>query len=215
MGEFVLFFVSLFSIVNPFSSIPTFVSLTGDIPKRERRAMITLTSAAVFVILAMSYVAGQGLLRFFSISVPSLRVAGGLVIFGMAWSMLHARISHAKQTPEEAEEAAASTERSAIAVVPLAMPILAGPGAISLMIIAAGQSVGMKSHVSVLLAALILSASIWMILQAAGPIAKALGKTGMNVATRFMGLILAATAVEFITSGLAEIFPGWTQGIGA
>lgn len=206
MGDFVLFFVSLFSIVNPFSAIPTFVSLTGDVPKRERRRMTIQTSVAVFAILTGSYLAGQGLLSFFSIRVASLRVAGGFLIFAMAWSMLAARISAAKQTPEEAAE---SSEREAIAIVPLAMPLLAGPGSISLMIIAAGQADGFRSHLIVLLSALTLALAIWTILQAAGPIAAALGKTGMNVATRFMGLILAAIAVEFIASGLSEIFPGW------
>lgn len=209
MGEFVLFFFSLFSIVNPFSAIPTFVGLTGDVPAPERRRMIGQTSLAVFLILSLSYLTGQGLLRFFSISVSSLRVAGGLVILSMAWSMLHAKISGTKQTEEEVQE---STERPAIAVVPLAMPLLAGPGSISLMIIAAGRSTGVQSHVLAVLAALLLATTVWLILQTAGPIAERLGKTGMNVATRFMGLILAATAIEFITSGLGEIFPGWTIG---
>jgi len=209
MSEFFLFFFSLFSIVNPFSAIPTFVSLTGNVPVRERRRMIGQTSIAVFLILSVSYLTGEGLLRFFSISVSSLRVAGGLVILSMAWSMLHAKISGTKQTEEEVQE---GSERPAVAIVPLAMPLLAGPGSISLMIIAAGRSGGMQSHLFAILAALLLATSVWVILQAAGPIASRLGKTGMNVATRFMGLILAATAIEFITSGLSVIFPGWAVG---
>lgn len=212
MAEFVLFFASLFSIVNPFSAIPTFVSMTGGIPPVERRKMITQTAVAVFVILTASYFAGQGLLRFFSISVASLRVAGGLVIFSMAWSMLQARISPQKQTPEERAEADAESRDRSIAVVPLAMPLLAGPGSISLMIIAAGRAEGIEDHAIVILATLLLAAVSWTILQAAGPIAKALGTTGMNVATRFMGLVLAATAIEFVTSGLSDIFPGLVGG---
>jgi multiple antibiotic resistance protein len=206
MREFVLFFISIFSIVNPFSAIPTFVGLTGDVTKPVRLKMITQASIAVFAILCTSYVAGQGLLSFFSIRVASLRVAGGFLIFSMAWSMLQARISPSKQTPEEAEE---SGERHAVAIVPLAMPLLAGPGAISLMIIEAGRPGGMSHHAGVVGAVFALAVSIWIILQASGPIAKVLGQTGMNVATRFMGLILAAIAVEFVTSGLSEIFPGW------
>ena len=209
MSEFFLFFFSLFSIVNPFSAIPTFVSLTGEVPVPERRRMIGQTSLAVFLILSLSYLTGEGLLRFFSISVSSLRVAGGLVILSMAWSMLHAKISGTKQTEEEVQEGA---ERPAIAIVPLAMPLLAGPGSISLMIIAAGRSSGLQSHLFAILATLLLATSVWVILQAAGPIASRLGKTGMNIATRFMGLILAATAIEFITSGLRVIFPGWAVG---
>jgi multiple antibiotic resistance protein len=207
MRDFVLFFISIFSIVNPFSAIPTFVSMSGDVPKPVRSSMITQASVAVFVILVVSYIAGQGLLAFFSIRVASLRVAGGFLIFSMAWAMLQARISPAKQTPEEAEE---SGERNAAAIVPLAMPLLAGPGAISLMIIEAGRGEGLPHHAAVLAAVLALCVSIWIILQSAGPIARALGQTGMNVATRFMGLILAAIAVEFITTGLSEIFPGWS-----
>lgn len=212
MAEFLLFFASLFSIVNPFSAIPTFVSLTGGVPSRERRVMITQTASAVFVILVFSYFTGQGLLRFFSISVSSLRVAGGAVIFSMAWSMLQARVSPQKQTQEERDEADADVGDRSIAFVPLAMPLLAGPGSISLMIIAAGRSETVADHAIVVGSALLLAVLAWIILQAASPIASALGRTGMNVATRFMGLILAATAVEFISSGLADIFPGWTGG---
>jgi multiple antibiotic resistance protein len=209
MRDFVLFFISIFSIVNPFSAIPTFVSLAGDEPRPVRSKMIGQASIAVFLILCVSYLAGQGLLSFFSIRVSSLRVAGGFLIFAMAWSMLHAKVSPAKQTPEEARE---STDREAAAIVPLAMPIMAGPGSISLMILEAGREGGVRHHASVIAAVLALAIAIWIILQSAGPIAKALGQTGMNVATRFMGLILAAIAVEFITAGLAELFPGWAAG---
>jgi len=164
-----------------------------------------VTSLAVLAVLPTSYRAGQAGLGFFSISVASLRVAGGVLIFGMAWSMLQATVSRAKQTTEEAAEL---PERSSIAVVPLAMPLLAGPGSISLMIIVAGQTEGIRSHVAILLATGVMSLVTWLVLLAGGPLARALGRTGLNVATRFMGLILAAIAVEFISSGLLEIFPG-------
>jgi len=123
--------------------------------------------------------------------------------------VLQAQVSGTKQTPEEAEEL---PDRSGIAVVPMAMPLLSGPGSISLMIIVAGQTDGFGNHLLVLLAVGLVATSAWVILLSAGPIARVLGKTGMNVATRFMGLILLATAVEFVTSGLAAIFPGWTVG---
>ena len=212
MRDFALFFVSLFSIVNPFSAIPAYVGLTADIPLPDRKRLTRQAGLAVFVILAASYLAGEGLLKFFGISVASLRVAGGLLILHMAWNMLQARMSPHKQTPEEADEAQraqVNAERSNIGVVPLGMPLLAGPGAISLMIIAAGKFDGVEGHVIVLAAAALVAFLCWVFLLAASPIAKALGRTGMNVATRFMGLILAAIAVEFITSGLATIFPGW------
>ena len=212
MRDFLLFFVSLFSIVNPFSAIPAYVGLTADIPLPDRKRLTRQAGTAVFVILAISYLAGEGLLRFFGISVASLRVAGGLLILHMAWNMLQAKMSPHKQTPEEAHEAKKAQEgadRPNIGVVPLGMPLLAGPGSISLMIIAAGKFDGLGGHAVVLAADLLVAVLCWVILLAASPIAKALGRTGMNVATRFMGLILAAIAVEFITSGLATFFPGW------
>lgn len=212
MRDFLLFFVSLFSIVNPFSAIPAYVGLVADIPVGDRRRLTRQAALSVFVILTVSYAAGESLLRFFGISVASLRVAGGLLILGMAWSMLQARMSPAKQTPEEAREAKEEApERPNLGVVPLGMPLLAGPGSISLMIIAAGRTDGLAGHAGVVGATAVVALLAWVILLAAGPIAKVLGRTGMNVATRFMGLILAAIAVEFITSGLGEIFPGWKR----
>jgi len=210
--DYLLFFVSLFSIVNPFSAIPAYVGLTADVAPSERKRLSGQAALSVFVILTVSYVAGESLLRFFGISVASLRVAGGLLILGMAWSMLQAKLHPAKQTPEEALEAQEAQERPNLGVVPLGMPLLAGPGSISVMIIAAGKSEGWTGHVAVVAAAATVALLSWVILLAAGPIAKALGRTGMNVATRFMGLILAAIAVEFIASGLGDLFPGWKRG---
>jgi multiple antibiotic resistance protein len=118
-------------------------------------------------------------------------------------------MSPAKQTPEEARDAELGLgEGPGLAVIPLGMPLLAGPGSISVMIIAAGKTQGLAGHVSVLAAAALVAILCWVILLAATPIGRVLGRTGMNVATRFMGLILAAIAVEFITSGLATMFPG-------
>ena len=215
LREFLLFFVSLFSIVNPFSAIPAFVGLTAELPVVERRRVTRQASVSVFIILSVSYFAGETLLQFFGISVASLRVAGGMLVLGMSWSMLQARMRPSKQTPEEAQEAEAnSSERPNMGVVPVGMPLLAGPGAISVMIIAAGRTHSLVGHLAVLGATAVVALLAWMILLAAGPIARGLGRTGMNIATRFMGLILAAIAVEFITSGLGDIFPVWKRAPG-
>ena len=207
MSEFIALTVSIFSIVNPFAALPVYVGMTTPLPDPVRRKLPRQTSTAALAILAIAYLAGEALLAFFNIRIASLRVAGGLLIFGMAWSMLQAKMSGTKHQPEEAEEA---PERHAIAVVPLAMPLLAGPGSISVMILAATRTEGAMGH-AVTAAALATNAlAIWLILRAARPIAGFLGTTGMNVATRFMGLILAAIAVEFIAAGLNEIFPAWS-----
>jgi len=206
MAQFALFFASIFSIVNPFAAIPVYLGVTAEIPRDQRRRIPRRTATAAAIILLVAYAAGESLLSFFSISIASLRVAGGVLIFAMAWSMLQAKLSAQKQTPEEAEEA---ESRHALAIVPLAMPLLAGPGSISVMILWATQSSGAAGHLAAIGAALAVSLSIWLILSLANPISNLLGRTGMNVATRFMGLILAAVAVEFITGGLQELFPGW------
>ncbi len=207
MTQFVVLAVSVFSIVNPFAAIPIYVGLTADMPKAAKKKLPRSTAFAAWVIMSVAYLAGESLLAFFSISIASLRVAGGILIFGMAWSMLQAKEPKQKHRPEEAEDA---STRDHIAVVPLAMPLLAGPGAISVMILAATQTEGLVDHGFAVLAAGMVGLSIWIILAAAAPIASFLGTTGMNVATRFMGLILAAIAVEFLAAGLSDLFPAWT-----
>lgn len=207
LTEFISLSVSIFSIANPFAALPVYVGMTMDLPGTVRGRLPRQTAFAAFVILAVAYLAGEALLSFFSIRIASLRVAGGMLIFGMAWSMLQAKMSGTKHRPEEAEEA---PDRHAIAVVPLAMPLLAGPGAISVMILAATRTERLADHGLTALALALNCLAIWLILRAARPIARFLGTTGMNVATRFMGLILAAIAVEFIAAGLNEIFPAWS-----
>ncbi|MDE0898044.1 MAG: hypothetical protein OSA81_03425 [Longimicrobiales bacterium] len=117
----------MFSIVNPFPAPPGFVGPTDSGPMKEQRGMITQTSVAVLVILMMSYLTGQSLLRFFSVSVASLRVASGLVIFAMAWVMLQARISATKQIPEEIEEAEESSDATSDGDSPAGNAPASGP----------------------------------------------------------------------------------------
>lgn len=213
MTQAILLGVSLFSIVNPFAAIPVFVGMTSGLPHATRRRLPRQSAFACFLILVGAYVLGKGLLAFFGISIASLRVAGGVLIFSMAWSMLQAKMHSAKQSPEEAEEAEQSDSES-IAVVPLAMPLMAGPGSISVMILQATQTNGVMEHVAAIVAVALVCILIFVILLLADPIAKLLGRTGMNVATRFMGLILAAVAIEFITGGLSQLFPAWTVTVG-
>jgi len=208
MADFALYFASIFSIVNPFAAIPVYLAMTEGTPVEIKRGIPRKAAVASTAILLGAYAAGASLLTFFSISIASLRVAGGILIFSMAWAMLQARQVRQKQTPEEAEEA---SHRDSLAIVPLAMPLLAGPGGISVMILWSARN-GPDAHVPAVAAVAAVAVSIWVILGLATPISKVLGQTGMNVATRFMGLILAAVAVEFVTGGLRELFPGWARG---
>jgi multiple antibiotic resistance protein len=161
-----------------------------------------MTAAAV---LAGSVLFGDWVLRLFGIGVPYFQVGGGILLVLIAVSMFHARPSRAKQTPEEAREA---EEQETVGVVPLGTPLLAGPGAISTAIIYANKTAGWFDTASLVAICLGVALAIWIILRLAEPIGGLLGRTGINIISRLMGLILAAVAVKFIADGVGDLFPG-------
>jgi MarC family membrane protein len=202
---YIKIFTTLLAIVNPLGVIPIFVSLTGGMAEEERKRIARTTGIAVAVILIVAALLGKPLLNFFGVSIASFKVGGGILLLLMSISMMQARHTQSKQTPEEAAEA---EEKESIAVVPIAMPLLAGPGAISTVIIYADASPN-PLHIGLIVAICLLTALLtWLALIAAGPARKMLSKTGINIATRLMGLLLAAIAVEFIAGGLSLLLPG-------
>ncbi len=202
---YIKIFTTLLAIVNPFGVIPIFVSLTDGMAEDERKHVVRTTCIAVAVILVAAALVGKPLLNFFGVSIASFKVGGGILLLLMAISMMQARHTQSKQTPEEAAEA---EEKESIAVVPIAMPLLAGPGAISTVIIYADVSSRPLHIALMLLIAVLIAVSTWVSLNVAGPVRKVLGRTGINIATRLMGLLLAAIAIEFITGGLGQLLPG-------
>ncbi|HOV85794.1 MAG TPA: YchE family NAAT transporter [Syntrophobacteraceae bacterium] len=206
--EYIKIFTALLVIVNPIGVLPIFVSLTGHQSAKERRRTALVSSVTMGVVLMAACLLGDSLLRFFGISVASFRVGGGILILLIAVAMFHAQPSASKQTPEEAAEAG---EKADVAVVPLAVPLLSGPGAISTVIIYAHQLPDWK-HAGLLLAVCLLVAlTVWLTLRLAIPIGNALGRTGINIVTRLMGLILAAIAVEVLVGGVTVLLPGLVQ----
>jgi multiple antibiotic resistance protein len=203
-AEYLKLFVGLLAIVNPFGAIPLFISMTADENIRQRRSTVNLVAIGVSIILLVSLFFGELLLQFFGITIDSFRVGGGILILLMAIAMLHAKISPIRQTDEEADE---SIEKESVAIVPLAMPLLAGPGAISTVILAAHKSSGVIHYLLVSLGIIVLSLVIWIVLRVAPWVAGRIGATGINIFTRIMGLILAAIAVEFIANGIKGLFP--------
>ena len=204
LNEYLKFFIALLAIVNPVGTLPIFINLTAPQGETARRKSGSLAAFSMGVILAVVLVSGEAILRFFGISVGSFRVGGGILILLMAISMLHAKISNIKQTKEEELD---SAERESVAVVPLATPILAGPGAISTVILYAQRSPSF-SHSLGLFGVIALLALLTMLLFRLAPtITTMLGQTGINIVTRLMGLIMAAMGVEFIANGLKELFP--------
>lgn len=196
---------ALLAIVDPIGSIPVFISLTDNQEKAERYRTASIAAITMAAVLIGACLFGNSVLGLFGISIASFRVGGGILLLLVAVAMFHAQRSRSRQTPEEAIEAG---ERTGVAVVPLAVPLLSGPGAISTMIIysAQGQS---PAHTGILVAgSLLLGLTVWIALRLAVPIGNVLGRTGINIVTRLMSLLLAAIAVEFIAGGLGELLPG-------
>jgi multiple antibiotic resistance protein len=202
---YIKIFSTLLAIVNPLGVVPIFVSLTQGMGEAERRHIARTTSIAVAVVLVIATLLGKPLLTFFGVSIASFRVGGGILLLLMSIAMMQARHTQSKQTPEEAEEAG---EKESIAVVPIAMPLLAGPGAISTVIIYADQSFH-PLHLGLIIgSSLVVALLTWFSLKAAIPVSRMLSRTGINIATRLMGLLLAAISVEFIAGGLTQLLPG-------
>lgn len=202
--EYLKGFIGLVAIANPLGVIPLFISMTIDQNAAQRRRTINLVPIGVTIILLVALLGGSLILQLFGVTIDSFRVGGGILILLMAVAMLHAKTSHMKQTDEEADE---SVDKQSVAIVPLAMPLLAGPGAISTVILAAHKSASISHYVILGVSIVALSLLIWMALRLAPWIAGRLGATGINVFTRIMGLILAAIAVEFIANGIKGLFP--------
>lgn len=204
-GDYLKILIALLVIVDPLGAIPPFIVMGGSLPGGQKTRIARVASVAVTTVLIVSAIIGEALLRFFGITIASFKVGGAILILLMAISMLQAQPVRDKQTPEEAKEA---EDKDSIAVVPLAVPLLAGPGAISAVIIYAAEGRGI-AHLSVMVACcLIVGIATWLSLRVATPVARVLGKTGINIAIRLMGVILAALAVEIFASGIVVLLPG-------
>ena len=203
-AEYIKITVGLLAVLNPLGVIPLFISMTaGESSKQLQRTARTVAWSVATILLA-ALVFGDALLSFFGITIDSFRVGGGILVLLMAISMLHAKQSPITQTDAEADE---SIEKESVAVVPLAMPLLAGPGAISAVILAAHKSTGLENSSIIAAGIILVSLVIWGLLHISPWIAERTSATGLNIGTRIMGLILAAIAVEFIANGLKGLFP--------
>ncbi len=197
-------FISLLALINPVGAVPFFLSLTAQQSEAERRRTIRIASISVFFVIAITALCGQQIISFFGISVGSLEVGGGIIMLLMAISMLNAQIGNARSTPEERFEA---ESKDNVAVVPLAIPLLTGPGAISAVIVHSASYRHWYDRVSLIAIGLVLAAICFLALRMADPIARWVGQTGINIGTRLMGLMLSALAVEFIVDGLKALLP--------
>lgn len=198
--------IALLAIVNPIGAIPFFISFTSGFNAAERRRTIRVSAFSAFAVIAVSALAGLRIIEFFGISVASFQVGGGTLLLISSLQMLHAQPAETSQeeVSEGAERAGAG---ASIAVVPLTIPLLTGPATISTMIIYAERSSHWWQLGTLVLYGVVIGVAVYLAFMASGRIARVLGRTGINVMTRLMGLILAAMAVEIMASGLAQLFP--------
>jgi len=196
---------ALFVIVDPFGNVPVFLALTRNQTPEERRRTAHVAAATVLVLLVGALLAGEPVLRLFGIRLASFRVAGGMLLLLMAASMVQARPSGARHTPEEDAEA---EDRHAVGAVPLAIPLLAGPGAMTAVIVYGHAARSFGDTLVVAAAAAVVAASVAFVFRSAERLQELLGATGINIITRLMGLVTAGIAVEFLAAGLRTLLPG-------
>jgi len=204
LQEYLRYLVTLTAVLDPFLAIPIFVGVTAARDEAGTRRLANVVTVTVFLVLAGAALFGESLLKVLGASLPAFRVGGGLVLLLMALAMLNAKVGEMRQTRAEAAEL---ESREVSGVVPLAVPLLAGPGAISTTIIAA-QTGGVAHLLALLVCIALVSALLWGMLRIAHAVGERMGTTGLNVATRLLGLILAAIAIETMADGLKELFPG-------
>lgn len=206
--EYTRFITALLVILDPFAAIPLFLALTQSYTVTERARVALITSTTVAIVLIISALSGEALLHWMGTSLASFRVGGGVVLFLMAFAMLRGQPMEIRTTPDENIEA---ETKSTIAVVPLGLPLLAGPGSISTVIIEMHRFDGIYHSLYVVLIILLVCALLWVVLRLAGRIALAIGHIGLNIINRLFGLILTAIAVEIMANGLRELFPMLAQ----
>jgi multiple antibiotic resistance protein len=204
---FVTAFVSLFVTLDPIGNVPIFLSITPHNSEAERASMVTRAVLVVFIVLVVFALCGNLIFRFFGVTIEAFRIVAGLLLLKIAFDMMEAKPARVRHTPEEDAEGA---KREDIAIIPLAIPLLSGPGTISNVIALTGQaakSPPVLPMFGILLLAIALNTLIAFIaLRSATPITRLLKETGMRVFTRVMGLILAAIAVQFVLTGIKEAF---------
>ena len=202
----VTFAVALLTITNPIGNLAIFASLTGDRDDAEKKRIATKSALAITLILVIVTWSGSYLLDMFGISVPAFQTAGGLIILLLGLSMLHSKTSAMHHT---ADEHAAAVEKDSIAVVPMAIPIVAGPGAMTTIIVQTHHAGTVIDRALVTAICLVVALLLWLAFWFAAPIARRLGIGGINIVTRIMGMVLAAIAIGMIAEGLRRLFPGW------
>lgn len=195
-----LCFTSFFTLINPLSTMPIFMTMTADLSDHERNNTAKKASIIALITIIAFALSGQLLFNFFGISVNSFRIVGGVIFFIMGMDMLQARLGQVKIKDSEVKSYV-----NDISITPLAIPMICGPGAITNSIVLMEDANNFPKKVILFIAIFIIMFITWLILYSSSKIIKVLGQTGINVMMRLMGLIVMVIAVEFFFSGLKPI----------
>ena len=200
--EYTLFaFTSLFVIVDPIAIVPAFLAMTAQDTAQQQKRMAFLASAVSAGVLVLFAIAGKWVFQLLGITMAAFQIAGSVLLFRIALDMLYANRARDRQTDEEIEAGAAKDD---IAITPLGVPMLAGPGAISTSLILLGQAHGLAQYLALLASILAVSCLSYLILRFASTGARRINPLVLKLVTRIMGLLLAAVAVQFVINGLAQ-----------
>ena len=198
--------IALLAIVNPIGAIPFFIHFTQGLSASQRALTIQVSAFSAFMVIAVSALAGLRIIEFFGISLASFQVGGGLLLLISALQMLNAQPADTR--PDDLTEGDDKLDAGdSIAIVPLTIPLLTGPATISTMVIYAEKSRHWWEQAVLVGYGVVIGLAVWCAFRLSGRIATVLGRTGINVMTRLMGLILAALAVEVMSDGLIKLFP--------
>lgn len=201
--DYLKIFIALLAVVDPLAAMPIIVSMTAHEKAPELKAIARIVVLSVTTVLLVALFMGHQVLIFFGISINSFRVSGGILLMLMSLSMLQGQISKTVLNEEEVRVG----ETRETAVVPLSIPLLAGPGAISTVILYAQKGSGLNHYLMISLDIIAVTTILWCVLRATPWLMRRLSQTGINIVIRLMGLILLALAVEFIAGGLKGLFP--------
>ncbi len=206
MDLFIYLFAALFSVLNPIGTVPIFVGLTHGDNRKERSRISLWTAINVFIILIVSFFMGQYVLTFFGISIDSLRIAGGLIIVSSGFSLLSGKFNKKRGINKKIENDA--QKRNDIALTPLAIPMLAGPGSISLLIAYYQEHNTTTEIIISTIAIAVVAVTIYVVLRSAHYLAKLLGSSGIVAISRIIGFLTIAIGIQYIISAVLTIIRG-------
>jgi multiple antibiotic resistance protein len=206
LSSFVVVTLSaIFFVVDPFAAVPIFLAITQGDSDDKKRLMARRAAIATTITLLIFAGTGGLIFRIFGITLGAFRIAGGILLLLMALDMVRAQTSRVRLDPQEEKDGMTKED---VAIIPLTFPMLAGPGAIATTMVLMNDAAGDWFRVAVVILSIVVTGlAAWLILRSALPLERRLGRTGLNVMTRVMGLVLAAVAVQFLVNGVRDVLP--------